>query len=133
MVTHALNLQALAQNPELLEQLLEDGETIVGAIGRFVETIRVLKTPIEAPAPVAAPVVPAAPVAVDQAPAAPIAAAVKAEDADVSWMKTDHMSMENYDAEQLVAVRKALAAGLIEDVHGIVSAVLERRLGSSKP
>jgi hypothetical protein len=133
MVTHGLNLQALAENPELLEQLLEDGETIVGAIGRFVETIRIIKTPAAASTSTPAPVTPAAPIGVASSASSGAAIAAAASDAGPSVAPPTREAMENMDAEALVQLRKDLAAGLIADAPSFIAEILERRLGSSKP
>jgi hypothetical protein len=103
--------QAVIADIELIEEIIAQGETFVATVGSFVEKLHALRAP--APAPVAEPV-----------PAAPTA--------PTAW-DTSAQAMENYDAEALVAMRKDLAAGLIDDAHGVVASILARRLGSSKP
>jgi hypothetical protein len=95
----------------LLEQLITDGDAIVEGVSRFVEGIRALRAP--APAPV-----------VTEESETP---------ASAPTFDTSVAAMENADAEQLVAIRKALAAGELGDVPAHVGAILRRRLGSDQP
>ncbi len=103
--------QVIVAELELIETLIAQGETIVNTVGSFVEALHALKAP--------APASPVTPIAAT--PATPVA------------MALDQASMENYDAEQLVTIRQMLAGGQIDDPTGMVTHILERRLGSSKP
>ena len=111
MVPGAAVAQAILADPALLEQVLKDVDVIVQAIERL-HAARVALTPPAAPA--------AAPLTLVTPSSAPV-------------FDMSANALENYDAEQLVALRKAHAAEPHDASTCMVCAILERRLGSATP
>lgn len=111
MVSAAAVAEEISKNPAFLEAILEDVHTIINAVAR----IHAAKAALRLPAtPVVAPSTPAEP-----------------EGAKV--FDTSAGALENYDAEQLVLLRKDHAAVDHPADACHICAILERRLGSAKP
>lgn len=125
--------QAVLADPALLERLLEDVGIIIEAGKRIHDAAHALTAPATTSPAAASAAIPELSTG-DAASSSSSAAAEPTDNAGAARVfDVSQTALENYDAEQLVALRKDHAAVDHDTNHCIICQVLARRLGSARP